>query len=551
MPVQSRRTAASDFTVHMLKRDEIRTGGFYMLREIEYEQGLPVKVQVVRIEDCPWHIHDDIQIIYVIEGEIELKLIYARYHLTKNNIHFIHSADVHGFRALTKENLVVVLSLNLDYFSRYHDDLIHQVFTTKVSENIATYKKQLTLKSHMFSIISELHFQKRGYKERAVEISHALIDTLYRDFRGFSIDPETRTFVHQISRDSMQIERISRIVGFVYSNYPYKLSLSAIAENENISSYYLSHLFQRLVGDSFRNFVSMVRVEMSEKHLLGTDDSIAQISSNMGFSNAKYYVDNFTAWFGCHPKEYRELYKNEILGRKPWRVTEMPLDSLNDAIEPYEEMPAFTGASGAVKSVSVDMKKLHPFQRAAAQEDPAKFYRDCEPQQDCIDFLAGVLENPQSRILPPVSIDAAKNKRGTFALNGMKKPLCYLRGFLENLFGTVADCSDWYLMTTCGSGIRLLFFSRDAESAHHVEFSIFNLPGRYKITEHRLAASSSCIRLWEQLEFRPNLTDAEKRHIAEMSAPRVSWHIENSPGSFTYSAELEPLDVVFAEFEKL
>ena len=106
-------------------------------------------------------------------------------------------------------------------------------------------------------------------------------------------------------------------------------------------------------------------------------------------------------------------------------------------------------------------------------------------------------------------------------------------------------------MTTCGSGIRLLFFSRDAESAHHVEFSIFNLPGRYKITEHRLTASSSCIRLWEQLEFRPNLTDVEKRHIAEMSAPRVSWHIENSPGSFTYSAELEPLDVVFAEFEKL
>ena len=48
-----------------------------MLREIEYEKDLPVKVQVLQIQQCPWHIHDDIQIIYVLEGEVELKLTYA------------------------------------------------------------------------------------------------------------------------------------------------------------------------------------------------------------------------------------------------------------------------------------------------------------------------------------------------------------------------------------------------------------------------------------------------------------------------------------------
>ena len=77
-----------------------------MLREIEYEKDLPVKVQVLQIQQCPWHIHDDIQIIYVLEGEVELKLTYARYRLTKNNIHFIHSADVHGFRALSDLSLI-------------------------------------------------------------------------------------------------------------------------------------------------------------------------------------------------------------------------------------------------------------------------------------------------------------------------------------------------------------------------------------------------------------------------------------------------------------
>ena len=48
-----------------------------MLREIEYEKDLPVKVQVLQIQQCPWHIHDDIQIIYVLEGEVELD-VYKR-----------------------------------------------------------------------------------------------------------------------------------------------------------------------------------------------------------------------------------------------------------------------------------------------------------------------------------------------------------------------------------------------------------------------------------------------------------------------------------------
>ena len=219
------------------------------------------------------------------------------------------------------------------------------------------------LKGHIFSIISELHGQKRGYKERITEISHALIDALYQDFRGFSVDLETRTFLHQVSRDPVQIERISRIVSFVYSNYPYKLSLSTIAEKENISSYYLSHLFQRLVGDSFRNFVSMVRVEMSEPQLLSTDNSIAQISANVGFSNAKYYIDNFTGWFGCHPKEYRQPLQRRAARASRGSSKEMPFDSINDAIEPYDEDACIYRSFGAGKSCLTGLQASSIFSR--------------------------------------------------------------------------------------------------------------------------------------------------------------------------------------------
>lgn len=522
-----------------------------MLQEIQYEDDLPVKVQVLQIQQYPWHVHNDIQIVYVLEGEVELKMTYARYRLTKNNVHFIHSDDVHGFRTLSNNNLVVVLSLNMDYFSKYYPHLDVQVFTTKVSENIATYKKQLALKVHMFSIISELHGKKKGYKDRIKEISHALIDALYKDFRGFTVNLESRTFEHQISHDLVQIDRISRVVGFVYMNYPYKLSLSSIAESENINSYYLSHLFQRLVGDSFRNFVSMVRVEMSEPELLTTDNSIAQVSSNVGFSNAKYYVENFKEWFGCHPKEYRQLYRSETIRQSTCLVKELPLDSINDAIESYGEIPAFTGAAQQIKSVSFDLKKASLLYRLVPDDElPKKFYRNYNPQQDCINFLKTVLKDPEAKNMPQAFIDTAVNRNGIFTFNNIKKPLYYLRRFLFAQYNTVGGHDKWYMITVNDSNVQILFFNEDAENPQNLEFDLFNMPGKYQITEHRLRADSNCLDLWRQMEYKSDLTENEKQQIQEMSAPRILWKTVSSSGSFTYSAKLDPLDIVFTEIKK-
>ena len=142
-----------------------KKGYVCMLKKIDYEDGLPVKLEVCTIGQYPWHTHNDIQIVYVLEGEIEIKIAYARYTLVKNNIHFIHNDDVHGFKGLTKNNLVLFISFNMEYFLEFFPDLNTQVFTTMVGENVITYKKHLAIKTHIFSIISELYSKGIRYRE--------------------------------------------------------------------------------------------------------------------------------------------------------------------------------------------------------------------------------------------------------------------------------------------------------------------------------------------------------------------------------------------------
>lgn len=520
-----------------------------MLEKIQYEDDLPVKVQVLRIEQYPWHTHKDIQLIYVIEGEVELKLIYARYHLVKNNLHVIHNDDVHGFKGLSKDNLVVVLSLNMEYFLEFYPDLDRQVFSTKVHEDVATYKKQLVIKTFIFSIISEFHSCHKGYRERIRACSRELIAVLYQDFRGFRVNLEKRTFEHEVPHDMVQIDRISRVVAFVYQNYPYKLSLAAIAKQENINNYYLSHLFQRLVGDSFRNFVSMVRVEMSEFELLTTETSISQISQNVGFSNAKYYVENFRQWFGCHPREYRQLYRDKILGRAAVSVHSLPFDSINDVIEPYGETPVFKGAAEEVKSVEIPFKKqnTYPLRAETDRLPAAALYSDYEPHRDCLRFLKQYMVPPHTPLSLSTVADTDTRTDGLFTRNRMAKPLYHVCCFLERQYHLVGEHGSWYMVTLQDGNAQILFFNEDPKRCRDFEFHLFQMPGTYQITEYRLSAEHSCIAFWKQLNFAEPLDLQSKQQIEAMSAPRVSFQTVASSGSFTWAARLEPEDISFVE----
>lgn len=289
------------------------------IRKIKYRDNLPVSIRILNIEEYPWRYHDAFTIAFVLAGEVGLKLSYSHYKLSKGDVHIIHNEDVYGFRKLSASNLVMLMHFDLEYFKTEFPNLDMELFTTKITANPAKYNEQTQLKQKLVSIVSRYAKEDPGYENRIAGEASQVLKLLYSHFRDFVLNQERREFEYKRSYDTMQSERISAIVSYIYENYDSKLSLSDIAKNVNLDKYYLSHLFQRYVGENFRTFVSMVRVEQSETMLLETDASISQIAADVGFSDTKYFTENFGIWFGCSPKEYREAFR-EKLWRKRRRM---------------------------------------------------------------------------------------------------------------------------------------------------------------------------------------------------------------------------------------
>lgn len=534
-----------------------------MLQEIQYEDRCYVKTQLLNIQSYPIHNHSAFQVIYVLEGELSLKLSYYKYRLQPGSIHIIHTEDVHSFESITEDNLVLVISLDSNYFQTVFPHFITTVFITNVEEN--SLKKVDVLRDRLFAIVAEEMDASPGKPGRVNNAAVAMINTLMQHFRGFVIEPSEKAFKHQTSHDYMQVDRISRIIQYVYENYPYKIHLSEIAEREQISAYYLSHVFQKLVGLNFRDFVSHVRTEMSEAAILSTNKSITQIAQDVGFSDTKYFVKHFYGYLGCHPKEYRRIYSDKIYGKVAPNVEEYPLSKLKSIINKYTQYPVFKQEISPVSLVELDfaakpvgtLKKpginldslesiVSDLMRGTAPDSNLIIhYKDVVPHASAISLLQKLVKDPSQFRLPDVDLyDSTRKLQGLLTVNGLKKPMYYLLQMFRNLPENILSYGPNSIALQSKSTTALLLFNPYRSEKITADIVTRNVPANCKLTKHMLRAENSCLVFWSQLNFWPSLTDEDINNINLMSHPDISFDMVPKDEQYYTSIELAPYDVI-------
>lgn len=286
-----------------------------MLKEKSfYKEGLPVNVITANIEEYPIHFHDDIEVVYVLDGSVILKNGYYTYTLQRGDIFILNDREMHSFYHTHEPNMVMMLQLELAYFSKYYDNLRNCFFVTDMKdENDESLE---ALRSILARIMIEVLEKGYGYEFKVIESTHNLIGNLLSNFQYFLM--EDGKFINETKNKGNKIlaGRLNRITNYMYNNYTRRLTLNEIAEREHLSIYYLSHVIREATGLSFQELLSFIRVEESERLLLGTNKKIGTISEESGFSAVRYYIKYFTKWFGMHPSEYRTRYTGKVKSRE-------------------------------------------------------------------------------------------------------------------------------------------------------------------------------------------------------------------------------------------
>ena len=279
-------------------------------------------MELLYLSDEDTHFHQDIEILYIVEGETAVKEG-GTYRLGKDDIAVINSNQPHAyssarntiafrilipyriFRKLIREEYFIFCCNSVLYTSRDDRDLRILIETLLL--------RYLNMEYADLSEIASLLFQ--------------IIHKLTADYR--------------MDKDSLKIylkermsEKIDRILNYINHYYCEPLSLTDVAAHFQVSETYLSRYFKKKTGKNFINYLNEVRIENAALELRGTDASITNIAMDSGFSTPSVLNRYFKKKYGITPSEYRKQIEESVknVAMKIEKVEEVR-KSLYDRIE--------------------------------------------------------------------------------------------------------------------------------------------------------------------------------------------------------------------------
>lgn len=99
-------------------------------------------------------------------------------------------------------------------------------------------------------------------------------------------------------------QAVEFMIQYVHENYGDDLRLADLAEKVFISRSYLSNIFRDATGETFNNYVTMVRMEKAKSMIMEGKYMVYEIAERVGFKNVPYFTTLFKKSTGLNPSDW-------------------------------------------------------------------------------------------------------------------------------------------------------------------------------------------------------------------------------------------------------
>ncbi len=299
---------------------------------VEYMKDLPIDISLVSVLEYPIHWQDTIQVFFVLRGAIDIGIENEVYRLEEREIEIINANEVYSIRSDDKNNLVLILKIDPNFFEKFYDDAKEVFYYTDSSDDYSQDdEKYHELRKYISILLYEAISKLDDYEDQIEEKLLELMYYLLNNFHYLYYEGE-----ESLKEDEEQLARYHRIVKYLSNNYMDKVSLQEIADKEYLTSQYLSFKIKYILGQGFNDYLNQIRVEESIKLLIDTEMSISAISDEVGFSHVRYYNKHFKTLYNLSPMQYRKKYKiSEEEQKALTKVTYYKIEEAFPYLTPY------------------------------------------------------------------------------------------------------------------------------------------------------------------------------------------------------------------------
>lgn len=97
---------------------------------------------------------------------------------------------------------------------------------------------------------------------------------------------------------------VTSMLDYIKENYPYKVSLSDLSDELQISTVYLNTKFKEETNYTFNDFLNRYRIIRAIDFMKNSDKLIYEIAEMVGFKDYKYFSQVFKKYVGYSPTHF-------------------------------------------------------------------------------------------------------------------------------------------------------------------------------------------------------------------------------------------------------
>lgn len=271
--------------------------------QLRYKDNLPFQAEMLHIKKIFPHKHKtELELILCLEGSVNMEAADQKYTLTAGQVHSIDYEDIHRLWS-DEDNTVLLFHLDLSYFESW-EKTQYMLFSCESNHLFPYQEKSMAKVKDIILSLSYEFFTGAKHSDYYDAPLQDLMETIIKYFNWFNYEN------HDDYMNPELYDRFHRVLIYCIDNYREKISISTIAEKENINRNYFSQFIGKTVFSSFSKMINYIRCYYAEKLLLETEMSNADISFECGFSDPKYFYSSFKDMWGRTPTEHRQIYRN-------------------------------------------------------------------------------------------------------------------------------------------------------------------------------------------------------------------------------------------------
>ena len=253
-----------------------------------------------------WHWHPEIELTFVLSGEMEYRVNNEAVHLCEGQALFANSGALHsGKMCRDRDCEYIALTFDTKLIYGYENSIIYTKYIKPFVENYG---------------LSLVHFDlSQVWHADAIQVIKDMIEIAKEKGHIYELEllikldmfwkmliENNRDLPIESTPDRRNYERLRDILLYIERHYDADITLDDIAKAAHLCKSECSRMFKKYMQISLFTFITQYRIEKSCYYLINTNLSVGEIADRVGFNDPDYFTKVFHRQKGCTPLKYRK-----------------------------------------------------------------------------------------------------------------------------------------------------------------------------------------------------------------------------------------------------